>query len=82
MNLHAAAIILALVSLTSAASAELCLIEITRELPPNNYSMAVLCEKNISRCNARPPNGFCIKTPEDTTVRERHCTVVKTCTPV
>ena len=82
MNLRADAIVLTLLCLTSTARAKLCLIEITREFPPNNYSMAVLCEKNISRCNALPPNGFCIKTPEDAIVRERHCTVVKTCTPV
>ena len=70
------------VCLATPAFAEMCMVEVTRRTPPNSYAMTVLCETDVTYCNARPPRGRCVMTNEDPLVIERHCTVVKTCTPV
>lgn len=70
------------VCLATPAFAELCMVEVTRRTPPNSYAMTVLCEPDVTRCDARPPRGLCVMTDDDPLVIERHCTVVKTCTPV
>lgn len=82
MALNGVAVGLALVCLTSAARADICMVEVTRrDTSLQSYSMTVQCERDISKCSAKRPSGFCVKTNDEPNVVERHCTIVKTCTP-